>query len=363
MSKDYYKVLGVEKTASEEDIKKAFRKMAHKYHPDKKTGDEAKFKEVNEAFQVVGDKEKRAKYDQYGSTFDQQGGFGGGAGWEDFMRAARGQGGGGFEFNFGGGGFGDIFGDMFGGGGGRRGRARGNDLQVEIRIPFADVVTGTEQEVTLTKNNTCDKCHGDGAKPGSEKKTCSTCNGRGQVVRVQNTILGAMQTAATCSDCAGQGQKADERCPDCGGEGRVRSASKYKVKIPAGVDDGSTIRLTGKGESAGVHGEPGDLYVIVRVSHDDRFVRDGYDIHTDLHVDFVQAVLGDTVEIDTVDGKKKLIVPPGTQSHQDIRLKGLGIPILNRSGRGNHYVRVIVDIPTKVSKKVRKQLEDLRGEV
>lgn len=370
MSKDYYKILGVEKTASADEIKKAFRKLAHQYHPDKKGGDEAKFKEVNEAFQVVGNEEKRKQYDQFGADFAQQGGFGGGVSWDDFMRAARGQGGGsgngGFEFNFGGMDFGDLFGDVFGfGGGGRAGRRarRGNDIQVDVEIDFRAAAFGTEKEIRLTKKNDCGVCSGSGAEPGAGRKTCAECGGRGQVTQVQRTILGAMQTVASCPACRGEGSTPEKKCRHCNGDGRLRSESMYRVKIPAGIDNGGTIRLSGKGESAGAGGQTGDLYVVVHVLPDRHFEREGNNVYTDLSISYPQAVLGDTVEIETLDGKKKLVIPPGTQSHQQIRLKGLGVPDVRGGGRGDHYVRVIVDIPKRVSRKGKKLLEELRDEL
>jgi len=368
MSKDYYKILGVEKGASQDEIKKAFRKMAHQYHPDKQGGDEAKFKEVNEAFQVVGNAEKRAKYDQYGSDFAQQGGFGGGAGWEDFMRAARGGGGSqGANFDFGGVDLGDIFGDMFGfGGGGRsrgRGRARGNDIQVDIQLDFKEAVFGIEKEIRLNKNNACDVCNGNGVEPGSKLTTCSDCKGQGQVRRVQQTILGAMQTVGVCPSCNGQGQKAEKHCKHCNGKGTVKSESKYTVKIPAGIDEGEAIRLSGKGESGGVNGGNGDLYIRVHVKGDKKLKRQGENIFTEVQVNYPQAVLGDRIEIETLDGMKKLVVPEGTQSGQQIRLKELGVPFLHGRGRGDHYVTVIVDIPKKVSRGAKKLIEELGKEL
>jgi molecular chaperone DnaJ len=366
MSKDYYKILGVEKNASDDEIKKAFRKLAHKYHPDKQGGDEAKFKEVNEAYQIVGDKEKRTKYDQFGSDFESQGGFGGGMGWEDFMRGARGQGAGngGFEFNFGGMDFGDMFGDMFGGG--RRGggrQARGNDLQVAIQLEFREAIFGVEKEINLSKNNACDVCHGNGAEPGSKMMTCGECKGQGQVIRIQQTILGNMQTATTCYMCHGSGQMPEKSCKHCGGKGVLKSDSKYNVKIPAGIHDGASIRLNGKGESAGPGSTPGDLYVVVHVKSDKHFERENEHIFTTVSINYPQAVLGDTVEVETLDGKKKIVVPEGTASGQQIRLKGLGVPHLNGSGRGDHYVQVIIDVPKKINKTAKKLLEELKAEL
>lgn len=364
MGKDYYKILGVDKSASNDEIKKAFRKLAHKYHPDKQGGDEAKFKEVNEAYQVVGNEEKRKKFDQYGSDFDQQGGFGGGAGWEDFMRATRGQGGAqGANFDFGDIDLGDIFGGMFGGGGRRQRTRRGNDIQVDIQLEFKEAVFGTEKEIRLTKNNDCVVCSGSGNEPGSAMKKCGQCNGQGQVKQMQQTILGAMQTVATCPACQGRGETSEKKCKHCSGHGQMRSESKYNVKIPAGIDDGRGIKLTGKGESAGAGGQSGDLYVVVHIKDDKEFERRDDDIYTDLHISYVQAVLGDKVEINTLDGKKTLTIPEGTQSHQQIRLKNLGVPSLQGSGRGSHFVRVIVDVPKKISRKARKMLEDLKPEL
>ncbi len=364
MSKDYYKILGVEKNASEDDIKKAFRKLAHEFHPDKQGGDEAKFKEVNEAYQVLSNAEKRQKYDQFGSDFAQQGGFGGGMGWDDFMRATRGQGGGGMNFDFGGMDLGDLFGGMFGGGQGRGGRnRRGNDVQVDVQLEFRDAAFGVEKNIRLMKNNACDVCRGSGAEPGSSMKSCGTCKGSGQVRRVQQTILGAMQTVTTCGTCQGQGQMSEKKCKHCGGDGIVRSESKYTIKIPAGISDGESIRLSGKGESGGVGIPAGDLYVTVHVKDDDRFERHGFDIHAEIHISYPQAVLGDTVEIDTLDGIKKIVIPEGTQPGAQIRLKGLGVPQLQRSGRGDHYVHVTLDVPKKVSRKTKKILEDLNGEL
>lgn len=364
MSKDYYKILGVEKSASKDELKKAFRKLAHKYHPDKKDGDEAKFKEVNEAYQVLGDEKKRGQYDQFGSDFDSQGGFGGGMGWEDFMNATRG-GGGGFQGGFGGVDLGDIFGEMFGGGfGGRRSRTRrGNDIQVDVKLDFREAVFGVEKEISLTKNNACDVCNGSGTEPGSKMKTCGDCNGQGQVKQVQQTILGAMQSVGVCPACNGAGEVPEQKCKKCDGIGMARNHSEYKIKIPAGIDDGQSIRLEGKGESAGVGSVTGDLYVRVHVKTEKGFERDGYNIYTETSITYPQAVIGDKIVIDTLDGDKKLVIPAGTQSHQQFKLKGLGVPHVNRSSRGDQYVKVIVDVPKKVNRKAKKLLQDLQEEL
>lgn len=367
MSKDYYKILGVEKGASAEEVKKAFRKLAHEHHPDKPGGDEAKFKEVNEAYQVLGNAEKRKQYDQFGSDFQSQGGFGGGMGWDDFMRAARGQGGsGGAQFDFGGLDLDDLFGGLFGfggRGGQKRRKSRGSDIQVDVELEFREAAFGTEKEIRLLKNNACDVCGGSGVEPGSKMKTCEACRGQGQIRRVQQTILGAMQIAAICGACGGRGEAAEKKCRHCGGNGVMQSESKYNVKIPAGISGGESIRLSGYGESAGAGSATGDLYVTAHVRPDSRFERDGFDIHTEARVSYPQAALGATINIETLDGDKRVVIPEGTQSGASIRLRGLGVPRLNRSGRGDHYLRVIVDVPKKVSRSARKLLEELSGEV
>lgn len=363
-SKDYYNILGVDKSASAEELKKAFRKLAHKYHPDKQGGDEAKFKEVNEAFQVLGDETKRKQYDQFGADFNQQGGFGGGMSWDDFMRATRGQGGaqGGFNGGFD---FGDIFGDIFGMGGnsGSQRQRRGNDIQVDIELEFKEAAFGIEREIKLTKNNACDVCTGSGAEPSSELKTCDECKGSGQVRRVQQTILGAMQSVVTCGRCKGIGKIPEKKCKHCGGDGIIRGESIYTVKIPAGISEGEAVRLGGKGESGGAGVTPGDLYIRVHVREHKGWERDEYDIHSEITINYPQAVLGDTVPVETLDGEKKIAVPDGVQAGQVIRLKGLGIPRLHGTGRGEHYVHVRLDVPKKVSKKARKLIEDLKSEL
>lgn len=358
MAKDYYKILGVEKGASQEEIKKAFRKLAHQHHPDKKGGDEAKFKELNEAWQVLGDETKRQQYDQFGADFEQRGGFGGGAGgFQGFE---------GMNFDFGNfGGFGDAFGDMFGfGGGGRGGPKRGNDIQVDVQLEFREAVFGVEKEIRLTKVNVCDVCSGNGAEPGSKLNQCGECKGQGQVRRLQQTILGAIQTMAQCTKCHGAGQIPEKQCKHCRAEGRVRSESVYKIKIPAGIDTGGAIRLSGKGEYPGKGGASGDLYVRVHVKADKHLVREGNDIYTEAHVSFPQAALGGQIEIETLDGVKKIEVPEGTQSHQQIRLRELGVPHLNNPARrGEQYVKIVVDVPKKLNRTAKKLLEDLAKEL
>lgn len=357
-NKDYYKILGVEKNASVDDIKKAFKKAAMQHHPDRPGGDEAKFKEVNEAYQVLSDAEKRQRYDQFGSDFEQQGGFGQGTSWEDVMSAFRG---GGFSSQGGFGDFGDIFGDLFGGG--RRGSARGRDIQVDIEIEFTEAAFGTEKEVSLRKQNKCDICAGAGGEPGSKMETCATCQGRGQVVQTQRTFLGAMQTAVACSDCHGAGKKPTKKCKHCNGSGVVQSNSSITIKIPAGIDDGQSIRLDGQGEVAPHGGGAGSLYVRVRVKDLKGFSRDGYDVYTQEEISFVQAVLGDTIIVQTLDEKVKLLVPEGVESGQLIRIKHKGIQHLDRNTRGDQYVKIKIRVPKKISRDTRKKLEELKDEL
>ncbi len=368
MSKDYYKILGVEKNASAEELKKAFRKLAHKYHPDKKGGDEEKFKGINEAFQVLGDASKRKQYDQFGSDFEQQGGFGGGANWEDFMRAARGGGGqSGFNASFGGFDLNDLFGDVFGYGGGRGGHGhtaeRGNDIQVDVQLSFREAVFGVEKKIQLTKKNPCAVCSGTAAEPGSALKTCSTCGGQGRVARVQQTILGSMQTVGICHACRGQGKIPEKICKHCGGKGWERTESSYNIKIPAGIDHGESIRLSGKGESGGAGSTPGDLYIRVSVKPEPGFDRRGNDLYSEVRISYPQAVLGDAIEINTLEGTKKLSIPSGTASQQQFRLRDLGVPHLQSTRRGDHYVTVIVDIPKHPSRKAKKLIEELKDEL
>lgn len=368
MSKDYYKILGIEKNASTDEVKKAFKKLAMQHHPDRQGGNEAKFKEINEAYQVLSDTDKRAKYDQFGSDFEQQGGFGGGAGWEDFMNAARGGGqNGGFEFNFGGTDFGDLFGDMFGMGGGRGargGQARGRDIQVDVQLDFKEAAFGVEKELNLRKQAACDVCQGSGAEPGSKMEQCTTCKGQGQVTQNQRTFLGTIQTAVVCPTCQGRRETPSKKCKHCSGSGVAVKSTTVKVKLPAGIDNGQSIRLTGHGEAAPHGGQAGDLYVAVHLKPSKVFERDGYDVYTNLDISFSQAVLGDTIPVETIDGEVKMVVPEATESGQLIRLKGKGIQHVNSShSRGDHYVRVKIKVPKKVSKAAKKLLEDLRNEL
>ena len=361
MGKDYYKVLGIDKSATQDDVKKAFRKQAHKYHPDKETGDEAKFKEANEAYQVLGKPEKRQQYDQYGSNFDQQGGFGGGGNWEDFMRQAR-QGGGGGAQNMDFGDLGDIFGDMFGFGGNRsRGGSRvvhGDDIQMDMSLDFSESVFGLKKEIKIFKQVKCSHCQGNLAEPGTPIKTCTTCNGNGQVVRIQRTMLGTFQTAAVCSDCRGEGKIAEKKCTSCEGHGIEEMEVKLDVQVPGGIVDGMTLRLSGQGHAGHYGGPTGDLYIRIHVKEDKNFTRVDDDIHTKQNISFVQASLGVKVEVKTLDGDVELKIPAGTQPGTKFRLKAKGVPHINASGRGDMFVETIVEVPKKLTRKQKQLLED-----
>ena len=357
MSKDYYKTLGVDKGASQEEIKKAFRKMAHKHHPDKEGGDEEKFKELNEAFQVVGNPEKRRQYDQFGTTFDQAGpGFGG---------QGFGQGFGGFQgAGFDAGDLGDILGDLFGGaagfGGKKSRRSRGSDIEVDAEIDFKETVTGSDKVLNLYKNNQCEHCKGNGAEPGTKISACDNCDGSGKVQAVQKTVFGSFQSVAVCKVCHGEGKKPEKPCKECNATGVSKQSQQLKIKIPAGIDNGEVIKLMGQGEKGAYGGRAGDLYIHVRVRPDERFKRDGLNIISKEHISFSQASLGDNIQVQTIDGKVKLKIPAGTQGGQIFKLKAKGIPALRGSARGDQLVEVLVNVPKKLSKEQKKLIEELK---
>lgn len=363
MNKDYYNILGVGKNASQEEIKKTFRKKAHQCHPDKQGGDEQKFKEINEAYQVLGDAKKRAQYDQFGSAFEHGQAGGGFSGFEGFS-AQSAQGGSGWDINmedlgdiFGG--LGDIFGFSSRGGQGRGRARRGGDIQVLLAIEFKEAVFGAEKEINLKKNVVCDRCGGNGAEPDSKIETCKTCNGSGRIIKTQRTIFGNMRAQTTCPDCGGEGKSYSQKCSKCHGSGVIQEISGIKVKIPAGIDDGETIRLSGHGEAGERGASAGDLYLKIRVNPDIKFKRDGYNILSKAEISFAQAALGDKIEIPTVDGNVKLKIPEGAQSGKVFRLSGRGIPRLRGSGRGDHLVEIIVKTPTGLSRKQKEMLREL----
>lgn len=360
MSKrDYYDILGVDRNADEQTIKKAYRKLAMKYHPDRNPDDkeaEHKFKEASEAYEVLGNKEKRKMYDQFGHAGlggNGQGGFGGG-GFSGF---------GGFEDIFG-----DIF-DMFGGGyssGRKRNRPqKGADIKTEVKLTFEEAAFGIDKEIEIFRHEECESCKGTGAKPGSSSKTCPKCSGSGEVRYSQRTPLGQFVNVKTCDMCHGEGKIVEDPCDECKGEGKVRKRKKINVKIPAGVDDGSVITLRGAGEMGIKGGPSGDLYIIIKMLPHKVLKRDGYDVICEIPITFVQASLGDEIVVPTLDGKVKYKIPEGTQSGTIFRLKDKGIQILNGYGRGDQYVKVIVEVPRKLNeeqKDILRKFASIMGE-
>jgi len=349
MSKDYYKTLNVEKGASKDDIKVAFRKLAHEHHPDK-GGDQERFKEVNEAYQVLSDETKRSQYDQFGSSFDQPGGGGGGFG--GFNQGFSSEG---VNFDD----LGDMFSGMFGGnrGGSRTRQAQGSHIQVDMQLSFKEAVFGVEKEIQVSKNNSCERCGGVGAEPGSTMKTCDTCEGSGVQEKVQNTILGAIRSRTACDPCTGRGEVPESLCSTCGGSGMEYGKKSLRVEVPSGVENGMKIRVRGQGESIGASGVAGDLYVILHVKLDPRFERVGEHIYTQHDIGFTQAALGDEVKVETLEGKVKLKIPAGTQSGDKLRLRSKGVP--KARSRGDMIVIIQVVTPKKVSRKEKKLLEEL----
>lgn len=353
MSKrDYYEILGISKGASPDEIKKAFRKLAIKHHPDK-GGDETKFKEINEAYEVLKDEAKRQRYDQFGHA-GVGGSGGGGNPFEGFQGfGGNGQG---FEFNFGDGGLGDIFSSFFGGGA-QQGPRRGRDVEASLDLTFEEAVFGAEKVIHVTLDDECEHCHGTTVEPGYEQKTCPTCHGAGQQTRVMNTMFGAIQQQVVCESCRGRGKVPEKVCTVCHGKGTERKRQDVTIKVPAGVDDGATIRLRERGEAI-ADGSKGDLYVNLRVRPHKKFTREGDLILSDEHVSMVDAALGTEIDVQTVDGVVTMKVPAGTQSGTDFKLSSHGVPHVRGTGRGAHIVRVVVDTPTKLSKKQRELLED-----
>lgn len=358
-NKDYYEILGVSKDASADEIKKAYRKLSKKYHPDlnKAPDAEQKFKDVNEAYEVLSDDQKRARYDQYGSA-DENAGFGGGSG-------------GGFNSSdfggFGGssGGFDDIFSQFFGGGngGGRTRSAQpnqpqtGEDLQYQMDLTFEEGVFGKKTTIKYNREATCDTCNGTGAKPGTSPKTCSKCHGAGYIQVTQNTPLGRMVSQQVCDVCHGTGKEIKEKCPTCQGSGRVNERHEVKVTVPAGVEDGQQMRLQGQGEAGSNQGGYGDLFIIFRVAPSKVFKRDGAEIYLDQPITFVQAALGDEIKVKTVHGDVKMKVPAGTQTGTTFRLRGKGAPRLRGNGNGDQQVTVIIKTPKNLNHEQREAMQ------
>lgn len=350
--RDYYEVLGVDKGADDSTIKKAYRQLAKKYHPDMNPGDkeaEKKFKEASEAYAVLSDPDKKRQYDQFGHAAFE-GGAGGAGGF------------GGFDFNGGDMGdiFGDIFGDLFGGGTRRKannGPMKGANMRASVRIKFEEAVFGCEKEIELILKDECTKCHGSGAKPGTTPQTCSKCGGKGQVVYTQQSLFGMVRNVQTCPDCRGTGKIVKDKCPDCSGSGYISNKKKIQVSIPAGIDNGQSIRIRDKGEPGTNGGPRGDLLVEVNVSRHPIFQRQEYNIFSTAPISFAQAALGGEVKISTVDGDILYDVKPGTQTDTKVRLKGKGVPSLrNKQVRGDHYVTLVVQVPDKLNEEAKDLL-------
>ena len=353
--RDYYEVLGVDKSADEAAIKSAYRALAKKYHPDMNPGDkeaEAKFKEASEAYAVLSDPDKKRQYDQFGHAAFEQGG---GGAYSDFDFGSM-------DF---GSMFGDIFGDLFGGGrsrGGSRGYngpMKGANIRSSVRITFEEAIFGCEKEIEPLQKDECKTCHGTGAKPGTSAETCSKCGGKGQVVFTQQSLFGMVRNVQTCPECNGSGKVIKDKCPDCHGTGYIQSRKKLSVSIPAGIDSGQAVRLAGKGEPGINGGERGDLLVEVIIAQHPIFQRDGMDIYSTAPISFAVAALGGDILIDTVDGKVSYNVKAGTQTDTKIRLKGKGVPSLrNKQVRGNHYVTLVVQTPEKLSSDAKRLLKE-----
>ena len=351
--RDYYEVLGLTKGASEEEIKSAYRKLAMKYHPDKNPGDkeaEEKFKEINEAFSVLSDPDQKSKYDRFGHAgVDPSAGFGG-AGFDGF---------GGFEDIFG-----DFFGSMFGGGGQRkRGPRKGNDLRARITISFEEAAFGCKKEIKLNKYTRCTTCDGSGAAPGTSKHQCPNCGGTGQVYTTQRTAFGQMQNVSMCPECHGTGEIIDTPCPDCQGTGKVKKQVTVSVDVPAGIDNGNSLNIRGNGEPGDLGGPNGDLYIVVSVKPHKLFTREGNDLKLEIPIGFDQAALGDTVTVPTLEGKVSYKIPPGTQPGTKFRLKGKGVPSLRTGRKGDLYITVNLEVPTKLNGSQKKAIEAMSKEV
>ena len=348
--RDYYEVLGVQKGASDEEIKKAYRKAAHKYHPDKNQNDkesEAKFKEANEAYQILSDSEKKAAYDRMGhAAFDQSAGYGGGAG--------------GFQGGFDMGDLGDIFGNIFGGGFGgnrRSGPRKGQDIEVQVRIEFKEAAFGVKKDISVRRQENCAVCSGTGAKPGTDVETCKKCSGSGQIRFQQQSIFGQMTQTKDCDACNGRGKTIKEPCRDCSGKGKVMKNATIPVNIPAGIDNNQAISVSGEGMPGEKGGPHGDLIVHILVNAHPIFKRNGADVYCEVPITFVQAALGAEIEVPTIDGKVKITIPEGTQTARKFRLSDKGIPYLQRKGRGSEYITVNVEVPTKLSKEQKEILK------
>ena len=357
-SKDYYSILGVSKDATADDLKRAYRKLAKQYHPDAqhteedKKNAEAKFKEINEAYSVLSDENKRAQYDRFGSNFEQAG-FGGGYG--NYGGAYGFDGFGGMDIDLE-----DILGSVFGGGFSSskksQGPSRGSDIKTTMSLKFEEAAFGVKKEINITRNEKCDCCNGSGAKPGSKIITCDKCGGRGKVQITQNTIMGAFSTVKTCDKCSGTGKVIETPCEECSGKGIVRKSRKIEINVPAGIDDGQAISLRGEGDAGKKGGPNGDLYVIMKVLPHKYFKRNGYDISANVRVPFAKMALGGDIKIPTLEGEMEFNIPEGTTSGTKFRVKDQGIPVLNGKGRGTLEFTVDVDVPKKLTDEQREIL-------
>ncbi|MFA4975516.1 MAG: molecular chaperone DnaJ [Candidatus Paceibacterota bacterium] len=368
MSKDYYEILGVNKGASKDEIKKAFYQLAHKYHPDKKEGDEKKFKQVNEAYQVLSDDSKRSKYDQFGSQFESmgQGGYGGAgqSGFEGFDFSGFSNGGGAdFGSSFDMGNLNDIFSDFFSGsgmGGGRTQARRGRDISTEIQISFSESIFGVSRKVLITKTSNCSVCNNSGAKPGTRLETCKYCNGQGKVREVKRTILGNISSTKICEECLGSGEVPKEKCENCKGKGVLRKEVEVSLNIPAGIRDGEMIRMTSGGEAI-AKGTPGDLYIKINITPHAIFKREGNDLVMNLDLKLSDALLGTEYPIKTLDGDISVKIPEGVSINEILRVKGKGVPS-SKSKRGDLLIKLKIKLPERLSRKSREIIEQLKKE-
>lgn len=353
--KDYYQILGLQKGATREEVKKAFRKLSATFHPDKKTGDEAKYKEITEAYATLGDEKKKAEYDTYGHSFagGQPGPGAGGFNWADFQQGGYGNGQG-FEFDIS-----DIF-ENFGFGGGGRKQSRGRDISIEINLNFSESIFGVSRKVLLTKNSTCTHCKGTGAKEGTAMTTCGTCNGNGKIHETKQTFMGAVSTVRECSTCNGTGKVPKEKCGYCAGAGVLRGQEEIEIKVPAGIQNGEVIRMTGRGEAM-PHGQAGDLYIKIHVEGHATIKRDGSTLLTKMPVKLTDALLGGSYNVTTLDGNVTINIPAGITHGEMLRIKNKGVPD-SSNRRGDFLVQISIEVPKNLSKKAKKLVEELKAE-